>query len=76
MLCLNLTNCSKTVQQNSSLRWIYPETIDGTLATLKSIKDILKGEDLGTMSSNKVLFPDFFISPETNLLDSLKDAIH
>ena len=29
-----LTNCSKTVQQSSALAWIYPETIDWTLATL------------------------------------------
>ena len=63
MLCLNFTNCSKTVQQNSTLPWIYPETNDWTLATPKSIKDILKGENLD-MSNNKGLLTNFFNSPE------------
>ena len=60
----HLTNCTKTVQQSSTLLWIYPETIDWTLATLKSIKDILQYEDVGTMSNKKELFPISFISPE------------
>ena len=60
----HLTNCSKTVQQSSSILWIYPKTIDWTIATLKSVKDNLKCKDLGTMSNNKGLFLIFFISPE------------
>ena len=60
----HLTNCSKTVQQSSSILWIYPKTIDWTIATLKSAKDNLKCKDLGTMSNNKGLFLIFFISPE------------
>ena len=60
----HLTNCTETVQQSSTLLWMYPETIDWTLATLKSIKDILQYEDVGTMSNKKELFPISFISPE------------
>ena len=67
-----LTNCSKRVQKSSGLPWIYPETIDFTLTTLKFIKDILKGEDLGTMSNSKGLFPIFFISLEMISLRQFK----
>ena len=41
----HLTNCSKTVQQSSNILWIYPKTIDWTIATLKSVKDNLKCKD-------------------------------
>lgn len=56
----HLTNCSEIIQQTFALSWNYPETIDWTLATFKSIKDIQKGEDLGTKSNNNGLFPIFF----------------
>ena len=62
MLSQMLSN--KTVQQSSTLLWIFPETTDWTLTTLKATWGILKGEDLGTMSNNKGLFPNFFVSPE------------
>ena len=40
---------------------MYPDIIDFKLVTLiKTIKNILKDEDLGTMSNNKEMFPIFF----------------
>ena len=57
--------CSEAVQQSSTLPWIYPDIIDLKLVTLiKTIKNILKDEDLGTMPNNKGMFPIFFISSE------------
>lgn len=54
--------CSEAVQQSSTLPWMYPDIIDFKLVTLiKTIKNILKDEDLGTMPNNKGMFPIFFL---------------
>ena len=73
----HLTNCSKTDLQSSTLPYIYPETTEWTLVTLKSIKDILKGDNQGSISSNKGLFPIFLHFNRNHYLrGSLKDVLY